>query len=251
MALREPKNSIRPVAVGETLRRLCSKVAIELMGSSVRYILEPAQVGEQTNFGCEAVVHTTRQRTSTFRDDPDRVLVLINLGNTFKCVSRGAVLSAVRKHFPWLTPWADTCYRFNSNLPIGSSQIRSQRGVQQGDLLGPSLFALAIHRSITEAVRVAESHHLGDLDFKAFFLDDGVIAGEALAVRQFLTTLEMRLREIGSDISRQKAEVVPACTSVQNFSSQDLEGYAWVPDGNIKLLGGAIGTRAWCKSLLG
>ena len=44
--------------------------------------------------------------------------------------------------------------------------------------------------------------------------------------------------------------MVPACTSVQNFSSQDFEGYAWMPDDNTKLVGAAIGTRAWCKFLL-
>ena len=61
MALRKPNGSLRPVAVGESLRRLCSKVAVELMGSSVKSILEPLQVGVQTKAGCEAVIHTTRQ----------------------------------------------------------------------------------------------------------------------------------------------------------------------------------------------
>ena len=121
MALRKPNNSLRPVAVGETLRRLCSKVCVDLMGSSVRSILEPVQVGVQTKFGCEAVVHATRQCTHTFRDDPDRVLALVDLSNAFNCVSRGAVLTAVRTHFPWLAPWADTCYRYDSNLVIGET----------------------------------------------------------------------------------------------------------------------------------
>ena len=88
MALRKPNNSLRPVAVGETLRRLCSKVCVDFMGSSVRSILEPVQVGVQTKFGCEAVVHATRQWTHTFRDDPDRVLALVDLSNAFNCVSR-------------------------------------------------------------------------------------------------------------------------------------------------------------------
>ena len=33
MALRKPNGSLRPVAVGEALRRLCGKVCVELMGS--------------------------------------------------------------------------------------------------------------------------------------------------------------------------------------------------------------------------
>ena len=117
---------------GESLRRLCSKVAVELMGSSVRSILEPTQVGVQTKAGCEAMIHTTTHWTKTFCDDGDRVLVLVDLSKAFNCVSRGAVLSAVGRHFPWMTPWADTCYRHDSNLLVGSSRIRSRRGVQQG-----------------------------------------------------------------------------------------------------------------------
>ena len=126
------------------------------MGSSLHSILQPIQVDVQTKFGCESVVHTTRQWTHTFRDDPDRVLVLIDLSNAFYCVSRGAVLSAVRTHFPWLALWADACYRYDSNLLISNSLISSQRGVQQGDPLGPSLFALA--------ARASASRFPGDLD---------------------------------------------------------------------------------------
>ena len=120
MALRKPNGSLRPVVVGETLRGLCSKVCVDLMGSSsLHSILEPIQVGVQTRFGCEAVVHTPRQWVHTF--------LLIDLSNAFNCVSREAVLSNVRTHFPWLSPWADTCYRHDSKLLIGSSLISSLR----------------------------------------------------------------------------------------------------------------------------
>ena len=250
MALRKPNKSLRPVAVGETLRRLCSKVCVDVMGSSIRSILEPVQVGVQTKFGCEAIVHVTRQWSHTFRDDPDRVLALVDLSNAFNCVSRGAVLSAVRTHFPWLAPWADTCYRFDSNLVIGDSLIRSQRGVQQGDPLGPSLFALAIHPCVTGSARLTETRFPGDLDFHSFFLDDGVLAGRFPAVQLLLTSLETRFRDIGLNIARDKTEIIPACTSVHNFSPRDFQGFLWVPHGNFKLLGAAIGSLEWCESLL-
>ena len=246
MALRKPNGSLRPVAVGESLRRLCSKVAVELMGSSVNCILEPIQVGVQTKARCEAVIHTTRQWTKSFCDDPDRVLVLLDLSNAFNCLSRGAVLSAVRRHFPWMAPWADTCYRHGSNLLVGGSCIQSRRRVQQGDPLGPSLFSLAVHPSIVEAVRISEAQYPGDLDYKAFFLDDGTIAGKAPAVKLFLDTLE-RLLDIGLVIARDKTKVVPACSSVQNFTPQDFEGCCWVPDGNFKLLGRLLVQRIGVK----
>ena len=45
MALRKPSGALRPIAVGETLRRLTSKIALELMGSKIQSVLEPIQVG--------------------------------------------------------------------------------------------------------------------------------------------------------------------------------------------------------------
>ena len=108
---------------------------------------------------------------------------------------------------------------------------------------------LSYHPPITEAVRVAESRFPCDLDCNSFFLDDGRIAGRDPAVKQVVSTLEERLLEIGLSIARHKTGVVPACTSVQNFSSQDFEGCAWVPDGNVKLLGAAIGSQSWCEAL--
>ena len=86
-----------------------------------------------------------------------------------------------------------------------------------------ALLSWAIHPCITEAARVAESRFPGDLDYNSFFLGDGVVAGRSPAVDQIVSTLEERLLEIGLSIARRKTEVVPACTSVQNFSPHDLE----------------------------
>ena len=152
------------------------------------------------------------------------MLVLIDLANAFNCVSRGAVLSAVRTHFPWLAPWADTCCRHDSNMLIGGSLISSQRGVQQG----PSSHL----QSTPASLRLPQSRFPGDLDCNSFFLDDGAIAGRSPAVQQIVSTLEERLLEIGQ-------------THCPPF-----EGFAWVPDGNIKLLGAAVGSQSWCEALL-
>ena len=62
---------------------------------------------------------------------------------------------------------------------------------------------------------------------------------------------ELLLRDIGLTIARDKTEVAPACSAVQDFTPGDIEGCTWVADGNVKLLGAAIGTQAWCESLLG
>ena len=68
------------------------------------------------------------------------------------------------------------------------------------------------------AARVSEARYPSDLDFKAFFPDDGVLAGKPPAVQLFLSTLELLLHDIGLTITRDKTEVAPACSPVQNFT---------------------------------
>ena len=41
MALRKPNGTLRPIAIGETFRRLTSKIAVELITERARVILKP------------------------------------------------------------------------------------------------------------------------------------------------------------------------------------------------------------------
>ena len=60
VALPKPDGSLRPIAVGEAIRRLTAKVCLAAGEDSVREYLEPVQVGVGTKGGCEAAVHTAR-----------------------------------------------------------------------------------------------------------------------------------------------------------------------------------------------
>ena len=45
MALRKPTGSLRPIAIGESIRRITSKVAVELISNPARTGLESFQLG--------------------------------------------------------------------------------------------------------------------------------------------------------------------------------------------------------------
>ena len=77
MALRKPNGTLRPIAIGETIRRLASKVAVDLITERAREIFEPLQLEVRTPNGCEAIVHAAGQ--CFFRNGSDACKVAISV----------------------------------------------------------------------------------------------------------------------------------------------------------------------------
>ena len=117
--------------------------------------------------------------------------------------------------------------------------------------LGPVLYSLAIHPVIKEARQVTETSHPGGIDLCSFFLDDGLSAGFAPAVRRFLSAVITGFRKIDLEVNLDKAEIIPACTTSQSLDSADFQGCSWNGSANFKLLGAAVGTTEWCEDILG
>ena len=123
--------------------------------------------------------------------------------------------------------------------------------LQQGDPLGPVLFALAIHPVIVEARAATEAMYPGGIDICSFFLDDGFCAGSAPAVQHFLSALVRGFRRIGLVVNLDKTEVILASPSSQSFAPGDFQGCTWIGSSNFKLLGAPLGSMEWCEDLLG
>ena len=77
------------------------------------------------------------------------------------------MLQSVLSKAPKIFPLAYSAYSHTSFLFHGNHIMESAEGVQQGDPLRPLLFCLTIH----DLVCGLRS------DFKAFYLDDGILGG--------------------------------------------------------------------------
>jgi len=108
-AATKKNGGIRPIAVGEALRRLAAKTLCEQSKQEARDYLWPLQVGCGSRLGTEITIHTLRQWVSR-HSGSDKLLLKIDFTNAFNCIDRSAVLREVCGHFPRLARWTAWCY---------------------------------------------------------------------------------------------------------------------------------------------
>ena len=108
----------------------------------------------------------------------------IDFENAVNKVSREAFLEEVSSERPGLAKWVYWCYGQPAHLWAGDTSLSSSQGVQQGDPLGPLLFAQVL-RKVTRRLR--ELHP--DLALSGWYLDDGVLVGARSTSVAVLTEL--------------------------------------------------------------
>ena len=135
---------LRPIAVGEILRRLTSKGFSRALGEKAAAIFAPSQLGVGVPGGCEALARTLRHLVEVEHDDPDFLVLQVDLVNAFNMGDRAAMFKEVGKLFPECMSWVMTCYGVEGELVFGDSVIKSAVGVHQGDPLASLLFSLLL-----------------------------------------------------------------------------------------------------------
>ena len=151
-------------------------------------------------------------------------------------------------HFPSLARWATWCYSHPGRLQFGEHTLHSTSGVQQGDPLGPLLFAAALRPL------AAELKTLG-LDIAVHYLDDGLLAGDLGAVSAALRLVQQRAAHLGLDLNLAKCEAValhPQAVPTLHGALPDAllrhaDGTCKVSQ-NFEFLGAAVGDAAFMQS---
>ncbi|XP_055352279.1 uncharacterized protein LOC129598413 [Paramacrobiotus metropolitanus] len=199
IALSKKDGGVRPIAVGNVLRRLAAKIVTKRCGKKAKEFFTPTQVGCGTRGGAEAAVHAVR---SFINDEHDalRVLFKIDYRNAFNTVRRDVMLQSVLEHFPEYYPFVLSAYGAPSTLSCNGSEedLSSATGIQQGDPMGPLLYclvALLFCISLSSKLRV-------------FFLDDGALGGTVEEVANDLKSIIAASSAAGLQLNPAKCEML-------------------------------------------
>ena len=237
IAANKKSGGLRPIAVGNILRRLTSKLFSRAVSERMENLLAPHQLGVGIRGGVEAAVHTVREAVAS---NPDKWLLQVDLENAFNCVDRSFVLAEVARHLPDCLAWAVTCYGSASNLQFGKSSLSSSSGVQQGDPFASVCFALVL-QPVIKAIEA----EVPTLAANVWLHDDGSAVGSKEELKQVVAIVKRDGPERGLHLQPDKSSVwssSPLAPGVKDPLGCNIKQ---VEEAGVKLLGAPIGSPAF------
>ncbi|OXA48561.1 Retrovirus-related Pol polyprotein from type-1 retrotransposable element R1 [Folsomia candida] len=195
-ALKKKTGGIRPVAVGNVWRRLSAKIALKRMSSDLVEYLAPHQLGVGVRGGAEAAAHAARIYWG-FAHTTSKAFLKVDFNNAFNEIRRDTVLKIIHERFPSMFSFLSQAYSSPSQLFYGDTHISSRRGCQQGDPVGPALFALVVQPIILAI----------ETELNLWYLDDATLADTPEKVLIALDTIIRMGEEVGLRLNTAKCEV--------------------------------------------
>lgn len=203
------------------------------------------QFGVGMPVGGENILHVVNGLLELKGHSDKMSMLLIDLSNAFNIVYRSHLIKEVRLHCPGISRWVEFCYARPARLYYDQHILSSVLGVQQGDPLGPLLFALTLHPLVKSIASRCK------LDLHAWYLDDGTIIGDTLEVAKALSIIESEGPCRGLHLNIKKTEVFwpsvdpVALLKVFSVDPRSIDEGVFLkdigrPSNGVKLLGGPV-----------
>jgi hypothetical protein len=133
---------VRPIAVGETLRRLTSKLVVGKHQKKIVSKLLPNQLGVGIPGATEFIYKGVEQLLARNTPESDPLCLLqLDFSNAFDRLNRFEMRREVRRMAPEISPWVEYTYSVSAQLIVDhNNNVLSKARVQQGGPLAPLLF---------------------------------------------------------------------------------------------------------------
>ena len=200
--IKQGGKGVRPIAVGEMISRLLSNLCCSSVHALLSDIFIPeGQLGVGVRGGLEAAIHACRYTISQLRHKEDLCMLKVDFKNAFNECDRDTFLSRLKLELPELFSWVQWCYCNPAQLRFGQHALHSTSGVQQGDLLGPLLFALTLSE-LLKIIYIPE-----DIPMNIWYLDDGTLIGPRVVLADILARIQSQGAQFGLLLNKNKCEV--------------------------------------------
>jgi uncharacterized C2H2 Zn-finger protein len=172
---------VRPIGIGECLRRIISKCMILATGSEVTEACGQSQLCSGLSSGIEGAIHAMN---NLYQDKcypgSNWGMILVDANNAFNSVNRQLALWQARIYWPHCARFLYNTYNGHAELVIRDSDIRlySKEGVTQGDPLAMPLYALATLPIINKMKKEQKT-------IQSWYADDSSAQGDLNSLRNW------------------------------------------------------------------
>ena len=178
---------VRPIGIGEILRRLIGKVVVGHMREDIIEAAGPLQTCAGLKAGIEASIHAMK---SIFEDNSTEGLLLVDADNAFNRLNRRAALHNVKQICPNFYKYLFNTYQQPAKLIVNdtngvSDEILSDEGSTQGDVPAMVMYAIGTKPLVDKLGTVVDLVNCK----QAWFADDSSSAGKIAEIKKWWDTL--------------------------------------------------------------
>ena len=177
------KPEIRPIGIGEVLRRITAKAVTRFLKSDIQLAAGALQTCSGTESGIEAAVHAMKLQ---FEQENCEAVLLIDASNAFNSLNRHVALHTVRELCPSFHCFLENCYKSPTELFVVDQDknkeiIRGGEGATQGDPCAMAMYSISI-QPLVQHLAVNQDPVLPPAK-QAWFADDGTGGGSILQLK--------------------------------------------------------------------
>ena len=138
---------LRPIGVGEILRRITGKVTVSVLKKEVVSSAESPQACAGQEAGSGAAIHAVEK---LFKEESTETVLLVDATNTFNSnildsINRKLYLHDISVLCLAISTFVTNCYATPAGLfVIGGSEIKPNEGTTEGDPVAMAIYALGI-----------------------------------------------------------------------------------------------------------
>ena len=191
---------VRPIGVGEVLRRIIGKTISAMFKEEIKEAAGPLQVSAGHSAGAEAAIHAMSQ---VFDEEGTDGVLLIDATNAFNQMNRAVAMHNISITCKEVASYIINTYRSPSRLFIsGGGEILSQEGTTQGDPLAMPWYAI-------NTVHMIHSLRASTPQVKQVWLaDDSTGAGSIESLYQWYKSLCQEGKKYGYIVNGAKSWLI-------------------------------------------
>ena len=172
---------LRPIGVGEVLRRIAGKAIMRISKNDVMRSVGPLQLCAGQEAGAEAAIHAMHD---IFNDNETEAVLLIDAENAFNSINRKAMIHNISILCPIISTFIKNCYNIPARLfIIGGKELLSREGTTQGDPTAMAAYAIGMTPLLMFLFEYITSNN--NTTKHVAFADDFTVAGKIHEIKDY------------------------------------------------------------------